>query len=157
MRVLMRFVGRDRLDRTLRPVQRVLKRTFFDCKMCGQCALSSTGMACPTNCAKNMRNGPCGGVRANGNCEVVPSMRCVWVEATAGRKRLSAARIPSATSLAAMDHRLIGSSSWARVIACDPGPERLVAGNKFGEPAKLDTVSRENLRLRQLVALTVLW
>jgi hypothetical protein len=43
-----------------------------------------------------------------------------------------------------MDHRLIGSSSWARVIAGDPGPERLVAGNKFGEPAKLDTVSREN-------------
>ena len=60
------------------------KRLLVDCKMCGQCVLSSTGMACPTNCAKQMRNGPCGGVRADGTCEVNPAMRCVWVEATDG-------------------------------------------------------------------------
>ena len=32
-------------------------------------------------CPKNLRNGPCGGVRANGHCEVKPEMRCVWVVA----------------------------------------------------------------------------
>ena len=32
-------------------------------------------------CPKNLRNGPCGGVRANGHCEVKPEMRCVWVKA----------------------------------------------------------------------------
>jgi len=33
------------------------------------------------NCPKNLRNGPCGGVRANGHCEVIPDMPCVWVQA----------------------------------------------------------------------------
>ncbi len=125
MRWVLRRVGRGALDRALRPIERAVKTTFFDCKMCGQCALSSTGMACPTNCAKSMRNGPCGGVRPNGNCEVVPSMRCVWVEATSGRKRLARANIPSAITLAPIDYRLMGSSSWAGVIAGDPPPEKL--------------------------------
>jgi hypothetical protein len=33
------------------------------------------------NCPKNIRNGPCGGVRLDGHCEVKPEMRCVWVDA----------------------------------------------------------------------------
>ena len=57
---------------------------LFDCRECGQCVLSATGMACPMNCPKQMRNGPCGGVREDGRCEVQPEMRCVWVEATEG-------------------------------------------------------------------------
>jgi methylenetetrahydrofolate reductase (NADPH) len=32
-------------------------------------------------CPKNMRNGPCGGVGPNGECEVKPEMRCVWLKA----------------------------------------------------------------------------
>ena len=57
------------------------KRALFDCQMCGQCILHSTGMTCSMTCPKNLRNGPCGGVRSNGHCEVKPEMRCVWVEA----------------------------------------------------------------------------
>jgi len=49
--------------------------------MCGQCILHSTGMTCSMSCPKNLRNGPCGGVRTNGHCEVIPEMRCVWVDA----------------------------------------------------------------------------
>ena len=49
--------------------------------MCGQCVLHSTGMTCPMNCPKTLRNGPCGGVRPDGHCEVKPEMRCVWVKA----------------------------------------------------------------------------
>src|SRR5207237_127083 len=56
--------------------------------MCGQCILHSTGLSCPMRCPKNLRNGPCGGVRANGNCEVYPDQRCVWVDAWEGSRRL---------------------------------------------------------------------
>ena len=125
MRWVLRRVGRSALERAVRPVERAIKTAFFDCKMCGQCALSSTGMACPTNCAKSMRNGPCGGVRPNGNCEVVPSMRCVWVEATTGRRRLERAGIAAATTLAPIDYRLVGTSSWVGVIAADSPAEQL--------------------------------
>lgn len=62
-------------------VEKVGKGAVFDCQMCGQCILHSTGMTCSMNCPKNLRNGPCGGVRTNGHCEVKPEMRCVWVQA----------------------------------------------------------------------------
>ena len=59
--------------------EKITKGIVFDCKMCGDCVLHSTGMTCPMTCPKNLRNGPCGGVLANGHCEIVPEMMCVWV------------------------------------------------------------------------------
>ncbi len=61
--------------------EEISKGYLFNCQMCGQCILHSTGMTCPMNCPKNLRNGPCGGVRQNGHCEVIPEMPCVWVQA----------------------------------------------------------------------------
>src|SRR5262245_37607677 len=57
------------------------KGAIFNCKMCRQCVLHSTNMTCPMNCPKNLRNGPCKRMRFNGHCEVIPEMRCVWVQA----------------------------------------------------------------------------
>jgi hypothetical protein len=74
-------LGYSRTDRLIRPVEDLAKKMMFDCRVCGQCILHSTGMTCPMTCPKNLRNGPCGGVRANGHCEVKPEMKCVWVEA----------------------------------------------------------------------------
>jgi Methylene-tetrahydrofolate reductase C terminal len=113
---LFRWVGYQRLERPVAALERSVKGLLFDCRMCGQCILSSTGMSCPMNCPKNLRNGPCGGVRANGHCEVRPEMKCVWVEAVAG-----AARIPGGTRAlqqvqVAVDRRLQGKSSWLRVV-----------------------------------------
>jgi len=68
-----------KLDRPITAVERGLKGFLFDCQMCGSCQLSKTGMSCPMNCPKTLRNGPCGGVRPDGNCEVKPDMKCVWV------------------------------------------------------------------------------
>jgi len=110
----LRWVGTRRAERILLPLERAAKKLLFDCKMCGQCALSSTGMACPTNCAKQMRNGPCGGVRADGSCEVDPAMRCVWIEAIDGLKQIEPP--PNKTFLEPIDHRLWNRSSWLRVI-----------------------------------------
>jgi methylenetetrahydrofolate reductase (NADPH) len=61
-------------------------------------------------------------VRANGACEVVPSMRCVWLEATEGRKRIARGQPPYTPSLAPIDHRLRDRSSWIRVVNGDMPP-----------------------------------
>ena len=61
-------------------IEHAVKGRVFGCQMCGQCVLHSTGLSCPMTCPKTLRNGPCGGVRADGSCEVVPEMRCVWVK-----------------------------------------------------------------------------
>ena len=50
--------------------RRVIKGLLFNCQDCAQCMLHYNGMTCPMNCPKNLRNGPCGGVRLNGHCEV---------------------------------------------------------------------------------------
>lgn len=78
---LIRRLGYQRVERVLKPFEDAGKKVVFDCRTCGQCILHSTGMTCPMSCPKNLRNGPCGGTRANGHCEVKPEMRCVWVEA----------------------------------------------------------------------------
>ena len=56
-------IGYQRLERPVAVVERAVKGLLFDCRMCGRCVLSSTGMSCPMNCPKQLRNGPCGGVR----------------------------------------------------------------------------------------------
>ncbi len=92
--------------------ERVTKSAVFGCQMCGQCVLHSTGMTCPQTCPKNLRNGPCGGVRPNGQCEVIPSMPCVWVQAWERSKRMPAHGDGIRRVLPPLDRRLQGSSAW---------------------------------------------
>ncbi len=128
---LARTLGTARTEAALTPLERISKSLMFDCRMCGQCVLSATGMACPMNCAKEMRNGPCGGVRADGNCEVNTAMRCVWVEATNGNRRIAGDRQAHPTPLLpAIDQRKRGRSSWIHVIHGEPEPvfQPLVGG-----------------------------
>lgn len=58
--------------------EKVFKKAVFGCQMCGQCILSKTALTCPMNCPKQLRNGPCGGTREGGKCEVYPERACVW-------------------------------------------------------------------------------
>ena len=113
---LWKLIGYERLERPMATVERGVKGLLFDCRMCGQCILSSTGMSCPMNCPKNLRNGPCGGVRANGHCEVRPEMKCVWVQAVAGAERIPGGRQALQTVQVAVDWRLEGKSAWLRVV-----------------------------------------
>jgi hypothetical protein len=116
MHPLFKRIGYQRLERPVAGLERGVKGFLFDCRMCGQCILSSTGMSCPMNCPKNLRNGPCGGVRANGNCEVRPEMKCVWVQAVAGSRRIPGGAEAIAAVQVAVDRRLQGHSSWLRVV-----------------------------------------
>ena len=97
--------------RPLALVEHAVKGPVFGCRMCGQCILHSTGLTCPMNCPKQLRNGPCGGVRQDGGCEVKPEMRCVWLK---GWER--AERLPWTEGLHELqppvDNRLWGTSSW---------------------------------------------
>src|SRR6476646_8171962 len=93
-----------------------VKKPVFGCQMCGQCVLHSTGMTCPMNCPKMLRNGPCGGVRPDGHCEVKPEMRCVWVKAVE-----RAPKTPWAHEIddlrPPVDNRLWGTSSWRNFVS----------------------------------------
>jgi hypothetical protein len=112
---LFRRIGYERLETPFAFLESGTKGFLFDCKMCGQCVLSSTGMSCPMNCPKNLRNGPCGGVRENGNCEVRPAMRCVWVEAWDGAQRMPEGLERIRVVQPPVNRELEGSSSWLRV------------------------------------------
>ena len=112
---LWKAIGYVRLEKPVAVVEKVVKGFLFDCQMSGQCALSSTGMSCSMNCPKTLRNGPCGGVRANGNCEVKPDMRCVWVEGFEGSQRMVAGKEAIKVVQFAVDGRLKGKSSGLKV------------------------------------------
>jgi hypothetical protein len=112
---LWRALGYERIERPVAAVERLTKGLLFDCRMCGQCVLSATGMSCPMNCPKQLRNGPCGGVRADGCCEVDASMRCVWVEAVAGSARIAGGGAALQVVQLPIDRRLEGRSSWLAV------------------------------------------
>ena len=111
---VFRRLGYNRMEAPVAFFERTVKGLLFDCKMCGQCVLSSTGMSCPMNCPKNLRNGPCGGVRPNGHCEVKPAMKCVWVDAWEGAARMRHGDKIN-TVQPPVDRSLEGSSSWLRV------------------------------------------
>lgn len=129
------WLGTRRAERLLRPIEHTAKSLLFDCRMCGQCTLSATGMVCPTNCKKQMRNGPCGGVRTDGTCEVDPQMRCVWVEASAGRWQVAGGAPPPVQLLPAIDHSHDGGSSWLRLIRGDlPKPIAAVTAPRAPSP-----------------------
>ncbi len=100
------------VERVFVQVERLSKGAIFDCQMCGQCVLHSTGMTCPMTCPKNLRNGPCGGVRQNGHCEVIPEMRCVWVEAYERSQDMPRYGADMLNLVPPLNRRLEGTSAW---------------------------------------------
>src|SRR5207245_3250237 len=93
-------------------VEHAVKGPVWGCKMCGQCVLHSTGMTCPMTCPKTLRNGPCGGVRADGTCEVKPEMQCVWLKAYERSEKLPLWRGHVDDLRPPVDNTLAGTSAW---------------------------------------------
>lgn len=100
----------------LRAIEHTSKRVMFDCRDCGDCSLSEIAFLCPESaCAKNQRNGPCGGTR-DGKCEVY-DYECIWSRAyerlkSDGREDQMLAHTP-----AVQDQGLRYTSSWANTWA----------------------------------------
>jgi hypothetical protein len=113
---VLRWIGFERLEGLFEWGERATKGPLFDCRMCGMCNLKGTGMTCPMTCPKNLRNGPCGGVRANGKCEVKSDMDCIWVLGwrRAGRMETYGDRILLLHQ--PVDRSLEGTSAWLNML-----------------------------------------
>ena len=105
------------MERAFVAAERATKGPLFDCRMCGQCVLHSTGMICPMTCPKNLRNGPCGGVRANGHCEVIPEMPCVWVQAWERAQAMPHFGREFVDVLPPLNRQLEDTSAWINDLA----------------------------------------
>ncbi|HEX9374346.1 MAG TPA: methylenetetrahydrofolate reductase C-terminal domain-containing protein [Roseiflexaceae bacterium] len=103
-------------ERTLVRSEEIVKGYLFNCQMCGQCTLHRTGMTCPMTCPKNLRNGPCGGVRRDGSCEVIPEMPCVWVQAWERSRHMLIYTDDIKVVQPPLNRALQGSSSWINLI-----------------------------------------
>lgn len=113
---LMDRIGHHKLDKGFTAVEGAVKGFLFDSQSCGQCTLGYTGMACPMNCPKSLRNGPCGGVRADGSCEVDPNITCVWVTAWEGSQHIRDGVQTIQIVQPPLDSRLSNTSSWLRAV-----------------------------------------
>lgn len=122
----------------MRILEHLSKSIFFQCKDCGDCSLPDIAFLCPeSQCAKNQRNGPCGGTR-NGRCEVDGFGDCIWLRAY---ERLKFER----NEQELLDHApvvqnqgLRGTSAWANFwLGRDhaANPMNPPASSGTGEPA----------------------
>lgn len=88
MKKLSNKVQGSKLERFFHKTEHITKVMLFDCRDCGDCALTDVAYLCPmSQCPKNQRNGACGG-SFQGWCEVYPGKRkCVYVRAYARLKK----------------------------------------------------------------------
>ncbi|HEY3379068.1 MAG TPA: methylenetetrahydrofolate reductase C-terminal domain-containing protein [Armatimonadota bacterium] len=96
--------------------ENAVKKPVFNCQSCGQCVLSQNAFTCCMRCPKQIRNGPCGGTRADGHCEVYPERYCIWwlihkrSKMLGWQKKLKKYHIP-------VDRRFHETSAWINMMA----------------------------------------
>jgi methylenetetrahydrofolate reductase (NADPH) len=97
----------------MRWLEHVSKAALFRCKDCGDCSLPEIAFLCPeSQCAKNQRNGPCGGTR-DGRCEVDGYGDCIWLRAYERLKHDGREQHLLDHTPVVQDQSLRGTSSWA--------------------------------------------
>jgi methylenetetrahydrofolate reductase (NADPH) len=119
----------------LRALERLSKSVLYRCKDCGDCSLPDVAFLCPeSQCAKNQRNGPCGGTR-DGQCEVDGFGECIWMRAFARRRRDGTADALLAHAPVVQNQGLRGTSSWANNWLGRDHATRPAARAAGGDPA----------------------
>jgi methylenetetrahydrofolate reductase (NADPH) len=97
----------------LRALEHLSKSALFHCKDCGDCSLPDIAFLCPeSQCAKNQRNGPCGGTR-EGRCEVDGYGDCIWLRAYERLKHDGKEQDLLKHSPVVQNQGLRGTSAWA--------------------------------------------
>jgi methylenetetrahydrofolate reductase (NADPH) len=103
------------VQRTLHGAEQAFKILSFDCRDCGDCSLPDIAYLCPeSQCAKNQRNGPCGGTR-QGKCEV-GEKDCIWALAYDRLKAYGEEETMLDRPVVIKDGQLKGTSAWANTF-----------------------------------------
>ena len=112
----------EKIDAAPRPVVRAAhlveqaaKVPMFKCRDCGDCSLPDIAYVCPESiCAKNQRNGPCGGTR-DGICEVYDT-ECIWSQAYERLKAYGEEEDMLEDPVVVKDNSLARTSAWANAL-----------------------------------------
>ena len=96
-------------------LEQAAKVPMFDCQDCGDCSLPDIAYVCPEGpCAKNQRNGPCGGTR-DGVCEVYDT-ECIWAQAYERLKAYGEEEDLVKGPVVIKNNALRGQSAWANTF-----------------------------------------
>jgi methylenetetrahydrofolate reductase (NADPH) len=103
------------VGRTLHSLEQAVKVPLFQCRDCGDCSLPDIAYVCPeSQCAKNQRNGPCGGTR-EGLCEVYDT-ECIWSQAYERLKAYGEEEAMLDGPVVMKDNSLDRTSAWANAL-----------------------------------------
>ncbi len=103
---------KETLGRKLDSLEHTVKFFSNGCNHCGDCVLPDTTYLCPEeNCAKYLRNGPCGG-SFHGKCEVFKHKECFWVRIYKRRKAFGELERTENNKTLTRNWALYQSSSW---------------------------------------------
>ena len=103
------------VGRAAHVVEQAAKVSMFNCLDCGDCSLPDIAYVCPESmCAKNQRNGPCGGTR-DGLCEVYDT-ECIWSDAYERLKAYGESDDILDGPVVIKDNALRRTSAWANTF-----------------------------------------
>ncbi len=103
------------LSKAAHAVEQAAKVPLFRCRDCGDCSLPDIAYVCPeSQCAKNQRNGPCGGTR-EGLCEVYDT-ECIWSQAYERLKAYGEEETMLDGPPIVKDNALARTSAWANTF-----------------------------------------
>ncbi len=103
------------VGRAAHVLEQAAKVPMFNCRDCGDCSLPEIAYVCPeSTCAKNQRNGPCGGTR-DGLCEVYDT-ECIWSQAYERLKAYGEEEAMLTNPVVVKDNALAHTSAWANAL-----------------------------------------